>query len=107
MPRALALIPIAASLLTPAAFAQQTVQVSVDTLRSGRISDAVIRIVNGTSRTFDQITIGCAFMLHGKAVDTGMAIVSQVGAGQTVFDKVSTFNGPVDSVSCRVTDTDP
>lgn len=108
--RAALLFAAILALVWPAlpALGQEAVKVSVDTLTSGRgISKAIVRIVNGTQRNFKSVSVKCAFLHDGKAVDTGGASAENVHAGETVFEAVTVITAPVDTANCRLVGAEP
>ena len=103
------LAPLAAAvlLLAPANAAAQGAQpsIAVDSLqRESTHWKTIVKITNGTRRSFGLVGFRCAFFHQGRAVDSSGNMAVNVAAGETVFDKVI---GPyssqaVDNATCRI-----
>lgn len=70
----------------------------------GRTGEAIIKFHNTGSDLVEWMTVDCAFLdKDGVAVDTGIAIFRDIGAGETAYEKAGTMSGGLaETVRCRV-----
>jgi hypothetical protein len=107
-----AFLAAAVLLLAPANAAAQGAQpsIAVDSLqRESTHWKAIVKITNGTRRSFGLVGFRCAFFHQGRAVDSSGNVAVNIAAGETVFDKVI---GPyssqaVDNATCRISYANP
>ena len=91
----------------PAAFAAD-LSVEVDNLkRSDGWIEAIVRVNNGGSAAFSTVYVDCAFLdATGRALDTGMASISNLTAGATAFGSAEIEDDPaIASAACRIAET--
>ena len=101
---------LALSALAADAISQAAPTIMVESLvRDTTHWKAIVKITNGTRRSFGLVGFRCAFFHQGRAVDSSGNVAVNVAAGETVIDKVI---GPyssqaVDSATCRISYANP
>jgi hypothetical protein len=93
---------------TPALAQQPSLDLSVDNLRrAGSTVHAILRLANKSEQAYRSVQISCAFLSHGRAIDTSDELVPNIEAAETVYMKVIGPIGAdaasVDEARCRVT----
>jgi len=99
---------LAAILAISTAHAAERATVEVQNIKpncSGcKMIDAVVKVTNTSGAPARSISISCALLDNGRAIDTGVALVRNVDAGQAAYDTIHLSPGAATSrdVQCRV-----
>ena len=98
----------AVMVLFPSAAFASDLSVDVDNLkRSDGWIEAIIRVTNKGTSSFSTVYVDCAFLdATGRALDTGMASISNLTAGATAFGSAEIEDDPaIASAACRIGET--
>jgi hypothetical protein len=69
-------------------------KLTVDNLRrAGSTVHAILRVANKSNHAYRSVQISCAFLSHGRAIDTSDELVPNIEAAEPVYTKVI---GPID-----------
>lgn len=94
--------------LSSAAQAQAGLNLAVDNVsQDGAYAKAVVRVTNDSARAYRAVSVSCAFMANGRALETSDATLANVPAGQTVFGTVLVRQTGIDQARCRITKASP
>lgn len=93
------------NILLAAAVSANLITIDIDNFTAHRgISTLILKVTNNNSEAIKSLYIDCTFMTEaGRAIDIGKSSISNLGAGETVYDKaaIPTTEG-VEKASCRV-----